>query len=945
MGPDQFNYPTANPNGLYGQDHTPRVSLFNMGDQGGMLGALLPLLAQQLMGHAGAMPMQFRPQAGSYTQMQSMQFENARQIAIAQSAPPDQQNIELLIEKVATKFFGEDPAKAKQRAGVIGSDLQPLLPFIAQLFPQLMSAAGGQQGSSMVAAQQFQLAGRHMVDPSTGSLGMSGQHAADFSVDVTKMLYGNSNDEVAMKGIPVDRAAEFLAAATRRGMGPRGLHAQLGAEGMSAVKDMFETGKMSEAGIEAGQKLSEDEIEQLDATGTNIERTLRKFDAHRTAKWMKDMAGVMRALEDIFGPGMSGDQMLTAMNQLTQHDAISMSPEQLEMSLRTTQVLAESSDLGMEHMTQMMAQGGQTADQLGLSRHAAIPTAHAAAAFGKAFDQQNLGGYGFDKERFTINDQQLRLQAMASPVAEQLAATMRLGEMSPFETDTEAEALFQALQEGRTTYKDPNTGQNKSVYLDEQEWREVMKTGGVSHQTAIQARGQQAMNRERAEDAGLQDTVRAMQFDIDVAPELAAAADNSLFIQLKGTGQELDHEATQRTGMALSKKLRDMSMETLTDDTKRREALQEELQTALTAEGVDTDKLEPGQLARITAIIDAEMDTSARDMNFKDLEELIAMSSPELLRQGRVQHMRAKQEGRLASEMAGLGREEPLRRIFQMIREAGDDETVEGLIAKAFGGVPQEQVAEELRPLLDELTKEQDAYAAILARPGSIDEETGQMAADAKQETDQALARIHDIIGNIKKQMPEPPAPPPAAAPGAPAAPGTPEQAEFQRLMALSPQDRIEEIVPGGQPSMKAANNINRLSKDYSDEELAQLLKGVPDEQVEALLKGVQGNKLFFNEETRNEIERAGQLYRDDTASADEQAAARPISRQQHEYAAVAASKQEAADASDEKTKDEDLSGQNRTLRIAGTMTIPGLGTGEVEGRATSGQFGLNPMT
>lgn len=1056
MPPEQYLYPTADPGGLFAQDQTPRLSFFNL-EQGGALAALLPMLLQQLMGQAGMMPMQFRPQAGAFEQMQALQFENARQLAIAQSAPPDQQNIELIIEKVATRLFGEDEEKARHRADVIGEDLRPFLPFLAQMFPQLMSAVGGSQGSTMVAAQQFQLAGRHMVDPSTGRLGFSGQASADFAADVTRMLYGERGGEIAMRGIPVDQAAGFLAAATRRGMGPRGIQAQLGQEGVEAVTQMFQTGRVTEEGVAAGQQLSADELELLEQSGDDMERTLRKFDASRTAKWMRDMAGVMRALEDIFGPGMPADQMITAMNRLTQHNAANLSPEQLEMNLRVTRQLAEASDLGIAGMQQLMGQGAMLADQLGLRRSAAVQTAQGAAAFSMAFDQQGLGQFGFDKERFTVHDQQLRMQAMASPVAGQMATTLRLGEAAPFKAGSEAEALFEALQAGRTTYTDPTTGASKNVYLDEQEWRRVMVAGGVDDQVAIQMRSQQALNRERAEEAGMEGLVRSMQFELDVIPDLASAVDNSLFMQLEKTGQGIDRQTSQRIGMQVVERLRERGLETITDPEMRREAIQEVLGDELQAAGVKVEELAPGQLARMATTLAGEMEIQARAMGHRNLAQAYALHDEEMLRQTRIQETRQRYEARLGRAMSGLGREEPLRRLFQAIRDAGPDETVEGLIGKVFGGVEREEVIEELTPLFEELTAEREAYEAVLARPGAVDEETGQLTADAKEEVDQILGRINDIVRgsdqlgrvaqglaavrgfegehaltdmlqaeghealsgaqraqagvllqqaarelqtrgrtaglramaerlgvSVEQLTGEAPLPqdaltneaiaqesrllaarklglagtreelmegleqgeerPPEAAEAAPAdGDAMGGDREFRQLAAMSPAERVEKIMPGGKPSLKARSNLIRLTDKYTPEQLAHLLQGLPEEQVQQLLEGVQeheGGMFGFDRETVDKVEEAVDLYQQAQDGQDGVAV-----RQQHDFGTVAASQAEQAAGARERTEEAELTGKDRVLKIAGTMTIPGLGTGEVEGRATSGQYGLNPMT
>ena len=737
-----FNHPTAGT--MFTGGGPPQVNTFNMGGVNPLLGMAAQLGVQQIAAPSGIVPLQFSPQASTFDQLQSLQLQAQNQQAMQQSVKIDQQSMQELIQGLHV-LMGDNSQEARDRASVLASDYATIAPYLAQFSPRAVSMLGGEQGSAMVASQQMMLAGRHMVDPVTGQLGFSADTAATFSQIATEQLYGSREAQAAMRGVPVDRMAEILAVSSRRGMGPSSITTDGGA---MAAMEMFQTGRVTEDGTAAAREmeLSDADIEALQGGGQGAEQVVRKLDAQRTARWMQEMAGAVRAMEDIFGPGMPGDQLITAMMQLTQNNAAGMTPAELEMSLRTTKQLAEASDLGIGGMMQLQAHAGQLGDQLGLGRENAITAAQHAAAFSMAFDQQGLGEFGFNKDRFTAADTQLMQQAGASPVAEQLAATVRLGDMAPFETDTTAEALYTALKDGRTTFVDPNTGEEKSVYLSEQEWTEVMAAGGVGEQTAMQVRLQQGLNRETAEKQGLDDITRSLQFDLDVAPRLSAAADNAIFAQLSEQGVDLDRQATERIGQRITDTIDELSMEDLTDVTARRDAVAADLRGALEAEGVKLDDISDEQLTRMAGAVIGEIDVTAREMGHKDLEEAFALHDDAMLGATRQQIGREQLDADLGRALSGLGQTDFGRRLVETVKNASPDDTLETVIGKAFGGVEQAEMVEALEPMFEDLTRQKAELQEVINNPAAFDPETGRLKAEEQERVDHMLGRINELV-------------------------------------------------------------------------------------------------------------------------------------------------------------------------------------------------------
>lgn len=1016
----QFEQPNAGT--LFGGGGPPQVNMMNMGGVNPLMAMMLQLGAQQVAGPAGIVPLQFHPQASTFDQLQALELQAQNQAAIQQTVSIDQQSIERLSERFQM-LMGEDAETREARARVHGEDFGMIGPLLAQFAPRETSMMMGARGSAMVASQQMMLAGRHMVDPTTGELGFSGETAAEFAKIATEQLYGTHEAEAAMKGIPVDRMAEILAVSARRGMGPASITTD--EDAMAAFK-MFETGRVTDEGIEGARAMDLDEadIEALEQGGQAAEAVVRKFDAQKTARWMQEMAGAVRAMEDIFGPGMPGDQLITAMMQLTQKNAGGMTPAQLEMSIRTTKQLAEASDLGIGGMMQLQAAAGQIGDQMNLGRENAVTAAQHAAAFSMAFDEQGLGELGFDKDRFTAADLQLTQQAGAAPVTEQLAATVRLGEMAPFEAGSRAEALFQALQEGKDTWVDPLDGAEREVYVPEQEWQEIMASSGVDTQVAQQVRMQQGLNRELAEERGLDEITRGLQFELDVAPRLAQAAADSVFSQMHNRGIELDREQSSRIGRQVVEGLRELPMEDLVDPETRRQAVTTELREAFAAEGIDTADISDEQMNRMAGALVGEMDEMVRGergMGHADLAEAFALHDEGMIGDTRRRIGKERLDARLESTLSGLGRTDFGRRLFDTIMNATEDDTIETVIGKVFGGVEQSEMVDELTPLFEDLTRQKEELQAIISDPENFNPETGRLKVEQQEQVDQMLTQINelvkgsDVTGGIAEQLiglqghegdhaftdflTDTETGPVALTDEQRGQAGQMLQSAARELQARGREGMVERMAErmgvsteellGDEPLAAAAVTDEIVEREtrllaarktglgavrrMAEEEWIKLQaqEPDPDQAMEDMLEegGVpplppeeppaEGNGGAAPPSARDLAIKAGledspiamgltmpegpseeDLAEGMAADPGPEPPVGPQHNLDNQYAAEEAAK---GATPDERDRAEDLTGGEQTIKIAGTLEIPGLGEGHI--KATSGQTGFLPVT
>jgi hypothetical protein len=239
---------------------------------------------------------------------------------------------------------------------------------------------------------------------------------------------------------------------------------------------------------------------------------------------LRDMSGAVGAMREIFGdmgrPNAPMAQLLEGLNMLTQGGLASMNPAELERVVRTTRVLSRETGMGMSAMIGLTAQAADQADHMGLNRAFAIQAVQGAAAFGGAFGQVGRGdlpAWGrVDRTQLTIMDQQLRLQAAGSRVANQLGATMRLveaQEAAGLPIAPGLQQLARAVREMRTDFApDPAApGQRRSFLMQQEEWMAFMRQQGVAPETARQLLLAREANQPQIARYGIGNIARELQ--------------------------------------------------------------------------------------------------------------------------------------------------------------------------------------------------------------------------------------------------------------------------------------------------------------------------------------------------------------------------------------------------------------------------------------------------
>ncbi len=445
-----------------------------------------------------------------------------------------------------------------------------------------------------------------------------------------------------------------------------------------------------------------------------FQSALRDFDAKKITDRLKSLSGVTSAMRDIFGdmgrPNAPMRELMEGLNQLTQGGLATQDLGSLERSVRLTQSLARSTGLGMEGMASLMARGAGMADQMGMERVFAVQGAQGAASYGQAFGQVGRGDIphfqALDREQMTLLDQRLRMQAAKSGLANQLATATRMVDTLEAQGLTAGEGaknLVEALKAGKTMFRDPTTGQDVSVFQDEDAFRSLMKQSGFNESDVIRASHQTALNREATAKYGLGDLVR----DRAQADEMkgfvtqahrGAIADSLGRIGINGNQRE---QMAMTAANAAAATLFNMDPGALRDDAKRTRAVADSVRTSLAAQGVDVTKLSEAEL--ITAAdagwgaFDEQVQRNPALRGYRHaLPAIEAHLSTTADRRQQID-----QENRISAAMrsatAGIGQAGPLARIMDSLQAPPAD--MSKLIGQALGGVDPDAVRAKMAAL------------------------------------------------------------------------------------------------------------------------------------------------------------------------------------------------------------------------------------------------------
>ena len=310
-----------------------------------------------------------------------------------------------------------------------------------------------------------------------------------------------------------------------------------------------------------------------------------------------------------------------------------MPGQNMEMFMRTTQNLSKMNGMTYNELLQMGRVGGSIGGQMGFDQHIGAATAMQSAGFGAAFQGMGGGSSGITGAQARQLDQELRLSAAMSPMANMLGAAMAMSEAGLLQGKSVNGINLSAL-----SGKDPTKRQETLTNLAKMNpaaFVDMMAKAGVNPNTSAQFLGAQQANKDQIARHGIQDVVRGQQRD-EVRSMLAQEAGDAFAPALKGMGlnQRERRVASMKAGDALQEAMMNMAADP------KQQNLDPALRNKKLAEAVSraVPGMPPDQVQQITAGAVRNMEERVRAdpalQKFGNLQGLLQMNRGDVLGAG-----------------------------------------------------------------------------------------------------------------------------------------------------------------------------------------------------------------------------------------------------------------------------------------------------------------------
>ena len=668
--------------------------------------------------------------------------------------------------------FGADQIRA---ARGISQQLGQATPALAMRFPDLIDQLSGMRGSATVMAQRMFTGGRNRIDPVTGRMGLEPETVEAMTERVREDLFRDENLR-DMRGITAGELGGLFQGLQQRGMiaqGPddpgtteiRRTARSLRRQDPAAFEQALEG-----AGINPEERnlqdLTKDELQRLGEQAP----VLRQFDSEQVKRTLENYTGAVAAVRDIFGdmgqPNAPMQQLVTALDALTQGGLGQLDPKRMQRMVRETRQLSRMAGMSMDQMLATQQHAANQAQQMGLPAVFAPELAQGAAGFGGAFRARGLGAHRafgrMDAEEFQQLDLNLRTQAAGSETANRLAAAVRISEAAGgFEEGTTARRMVEAIRRGDTEFG-TEEGTRSLADIDRGEMIRILSSRpGVTEQTAASAIANRTANERAIFEENIQDTVRRMQPERarEVIRQQAQQTLASRF-ETAGMDREAATQAARQATEGLAADIQEMDPATLADPQDRQEAIGRMIQQRLPDDVSLTDRESRLAAQRLFAGTTRQIQRDPRLRHFENAMNMIEATRPSTLAAGRQMQQAAQVEAEVADELAGLGQGSMLRRAVSYLqrnrdeRGEGEDPNITGMIASALGGIDKDRISGGLQTAFQDVTNQLDEIRELQgkyqqAEPGS------ERARELRGRLDERVENLRPRVQRLRERAAE----------------------------------------------------------------------------------------------------------------------------------------------------------------------------------------------
>lgn len=324
---------------------------------------------------------------------------------------------------------------------------------------------------------------------------------------------------------------------------------------MSQIEE-FQSADPRRMSPEQREKMSKvEQTEEYQALATNA-------DASRVAKTLKDYAGAVSSVREIFGdngnPNAPMPALLAALEQLTAGASQQMSPAKVQNVLREMRLAAKETGIGFEQLVGFSGQMQAMGDTLGIAKPLTVQNTVNAMNLIKAMDDNGAfagNRFGQMNKMEALNEAGARIQrGEASPVGKTMAAMARaVAENPEAYRGTEVEAAVKA-------YNDPSS---RGMYTFNGETRNLYELAGRGGAGALaqmfaDSGGSTMLLTQYFHDKGTQEFQRAGAAFQTQAHEMRRVAEQRInqdvFTVMQGAdpGGKIAAQVSQELGRALT---------------------------------------------------------------------------------------------------------------------------------------------------------------------------------------------------------------------------------------------------------------------------------------------------------------------------------------------------------------------------------------------------------
>jgi hypothetical protein len=689
----------------------------------GMFNQYIQPMIHGMLGNMGMVPGQFMGTQNLYDQYAQQRRIQNLQTTLGRGAQIDRPAMTDFISGVGRSMGMDMGLNERGTVAAMSGHLASMLPWAAQMDPDLLDRVFGSKGSATVLGRGIQQGGRFAIDPGSGMRELAPETATAF-LNAIKGAVDTPGSEFRQHGMSMGQAGLAYEQLTRRGLlGVRSIGTRTREE-QENLLDM----DTADGGAEA------------------FRGKLREFDAEAVKDKLGGLAGTVSAMREIFGdlgnPNAPMSQIIDGLNALTQGGLASMPHSQLERMVRMTKAVADNTGMGIDALQALTSGAANMGDQLGLHRGLAVVAGQRGAIGGRAVADMGWAGVfgAVDSSEAAGMTTKAITQGMASQAGNSAAALFRMEEQiagGNFQPGTRAARLAAAVRSGATTF----------------EGKPIVDT--ISNAGAM---------RKIMQDSGMNETESNMYMDFmaDPAGNQAYMAANPEVVDSIATMQSQEvggRVMGMATGLALSRVLNTGPLKGLSDAKKRRvsgisnqlaseiwesasaddrrtpeaweDFVESKARPLLKAQGL-TDAQIDQMMPSLAAGMEAEGNRQAAAQGYDNLTTALQVQGGQTLEQRRRVRAEARQDAAIRGALDPLSSRGPLSKFMDAMQEVGADgtlPTIGGLMADMLGGID----SEELRRPLEEAFIEIRKARTTLGNPDATDSEKAKALKDLQK--------------------------------------------------------------------------------------------------------------------------------------------------------------------------------------------------------------------